>query len=212
MAVLSTTATVSIPGNNVHTTQETKFGSSIFVGFRAKPRRFCIRCSVASDSSPDATATQSDSETAIEVPEESSSLISALNVERALRGIPITDVDHYGRLGIPRGSSYEKVAVAYDSKVEELKNEGLEEDELNKKLEHLKVILSSKEERRMYDWSLARSENTDQYVWPFEVDITQTPQGTPPLQEPEEDGPTRVVGYFLLGWVLISFVLSIALS
>ncbi|KAK4274543.1 hypothetical protein QN277_017746 [Acacia crassicarpa] len=216
MAMSSTTATVSIAGNNVHPTQAPKFGFSNFVSFSVKPRRFCIRRSTANDSSStDTTATPTDSETAIEVPEESSSLISALNVERALRGIPITDVDHYGRLGIPRGCSFEKVALAYNNKVEELKKEGLEEDGLNKKLEHLKEsysILSSKQERRIYDWSLARTENTEQYVWPFEVDITQTTQDTPPPQEPEDEGPTRVVGYFLLGWVLISFLLSIALS
>lgn len=43
-------------------------------------------------------------------------------------------------------------------------------------------VLSSVEERRLYDWSLTRSENPDTYVWPFEVDITQTPEyGNPPL-------------------------------
>jgi len=42
------------------------------------------------------------------------------------------------------------------------------------------TILSTEEERRLYDWSLARSEKPDRYVWPFEVDITQAPKGTPP--------------------------------
>ena len=36
-------------------------------------------------------------------------------------------------------SASKQVAIAYNNKVEELKNEGLEEDELNKKLELLKV-------------------------------------------------------------------------
>ena len=143
------------------------------------------------------------------------SLISALNVERALRGIAITDVDHYGRLGIPRNCPYDQVAVAYKDRIEELKKQGLEEEELNKQVELLREsynILSSEEERRMYDWSLARSGNRDRYVWPFETDITQKPQGNPPPQEPENVGPTRIVGYFILGWLVLSFVLSIALN
>lgn len=41
-------------------------------------------------------------------------------------------------------------------------------------------ILSSVEERRLYDWSLARIGKGDNYTWPFEVDITQTPRGDPP--------------------------------
>lgn len=44
------------------------------------------------------------------------------------------------------------------------------------------AILSSEEERRFYDWSLARSDKPDRYVWPFEVDITQTPTQPPPPQ------------------------------
>jgi len=47
------------------------------------------------------------------------------------------------------------------------------------------IILSSEEERRIYDWSLARAENTDKFIWPFEVDITQT-------KIPEEDPPQLV--------------------
>lgn len=41
-------------------------------------------------------------------------------------------------------------------------------------------ILSSVEERRLYDWSLARTGKGENYTWPFEVDITQTPRGDPP--------------------------------
>lgn len=95
--------------------------------------------------------------------------------------------------------------------MEELTNQGLEEDELNKNLELLKVclfliiskkkgnsqvltllfwassqesysILSSVEERRLYDWSLSRSENPEDYKWPFEMDITQTPPDESPPQ------------------------------
>ncbi|KAF4382207.1 hypothetical protein G4B88_011536 [Cannabis sativa] len=223
-------------------------------------------------------ATTQEEEDSIEETEESPSLISALNVERALRGIPITDVDYYGKLGLSRDCSLNQVNDAYRIKSEELKNRGLEEEELNKELQLLKesyTILSTVEERRLYDWSLSRSEKTDKYVWPFEVDSTKPPQDEPPQQgldrvqgsrygfgfeslcwvwgsmfvdgsgfrvrsvygvrgqnqvqdsspmlgfrvdvqdqdkEPEDIGPTRAVGYFILGWVILSTVLSIALN
>ncbi|KAJ1382286.1 Chaperone J-domain superfamily [Sesbania bispinosa] len=214
MAVSSTTTTLCIPGNNIPTTQPPIFGfSTTTIRFTVKPRRFCIRSS--SDVSAETAETEVDSESSIEVPKEPPSLISALNVERALRGIPITDADHYGRLGIPRGCSFEMVAVAYNNKVRALESQGLEEDELKKKTELLResyTILSSEQERRIYDWSLARTENTGRYVWPFEVDITQTPRGDAPPQEPEDEGPTRVLGYVFLGWIMLSIVLSISLN
>ncbi|XP_061374970.1 NAD(P)H-quinone oxidoreductase subunit U, chloroplastic [Gastrolobium bilobum] len=215
MAVSSTTATVCIPGKNVSPTPAPKFGFSTTISFTVKPRRLCIRSS-SSDVSADTTdAEVVDSESSIEVPKEPPSLISALNVERALRGIPITDADHYGRLGIPRGCPFDKVAVAYNNKVRELESQDLEEEELKQKLALLKesyTILSSEQERRIYDWSLARSQITDKYVWPFEVDITQIPKGDPPPQEPEDVGPTILVGYFILGWIILSIVLSIGLN
>ncbi|KAJ8751357.1 hypothetical protein K2173_016551 [Erythroxylum novogranatense] len=152
-----------------------------------------------------------------EAPAGAPSLISALNVERALRGIPITDADHYDRLGLQMGCSFQQVTDGYRNKVDELLNQqGLDKEQQNNQLELLKesfLILSSEEERRIYDWSLARSGNPDRYTWPFEVDITQTPADqSPPPQEPEDVGPTRLVGYFILGWILLSFALSIALS
>ncbi|KAK1303002.1 hypothetical protein QJS10_CPB12g01754 [Acorus calamus] len=75
------------------------------------------------------------------------------------------------------------VTVAYLRKCEELSNQGLEEEVLNKERQLLKEsyeILSSEVERRLYDWSLARSGNPDRYVWPFEVDITQAPPQVEP--------------------------------
>ena len=214
MAVSSSTATVCIPAKNIPTTQAPKIGFSSTIAFAAKPRRRLLRIR---SSSAETSGTEVDSETSIEVPEETSSLISALNVEKILRGLPITDADHYGRLGIPRGCPFDLVGGAYNIKVQELKSQNLEEDELEKKLELLKesyTILSSEEERRIYDWSLARAENTDKFVWPFEVDITQSKisKEDPPQLDPEDVGPTRVVGYFLLGWIMLSIVLSIALN
>uniref|UniRef100_A0A0F7H1C8 Chaperone DnaJ-domain superfamily protein n=1 Tax=Pelargonium australe TaxID=59866 RepID=A0A0F7H1C8_9ROSI len=168
--------------------------------------------------SSDAAATTTTSDSDIEVPEGPPSLISALNVERALRGIPITDIDYYGELGIPKSCRSELViTAAYKSKVDEvLKQQGQDEDEgVNKKLEILKEsyrVLSSPDERRLYDWSLSRSENPDTYSWPFEVDDTVTAKGDPPPQEPEDFGPTRLLGYSFLAWVLLSIVMSIALN
>ncbi|PSR93619.1 NAD(P)H-quinone oxidoreductase subunit U like [Actinidia chinensis var. chinensis] len=177
-----------------------------------KPRKYQIRST--GDASEETTATDTQ-ETSVELPKGPPSLISTLNVERALRGIPITDVDYYGSLGIQKGCSSDQVYVAYKSKVEELINDKLEEEELSKRLEVLKEsysVLSSADERRLYDWSLARSENPDTYLWPFEVDNSKKSTEPPPPQEPEDVRPTRLVGYFMLGWLVLSFTLSIILN
>lgn len=165
--------------------------SSNYVSFARKPTgRFSVRSSadeIPSSSAAATTEVEGTEESQIDVPKGPPSLISALNVERALRGIAITDADHYGILGLKKGCSYDQVKAAYDQKLEELMNQGLEQEELSKKLDLLKEsysILSSVQERRLYDWSLARNENPDRYAWPFEVDITQTPNSpdTPPPQ------------------------------
>lgn len=155
-----------------------------FVNFPTKTRRFVIR------SSGDATAetTTAPTEAEIEVQKGLPSLISALNLEKAIRGIPITEIDYYGVLGLQQGCSYDSVTVAYKNKLEELMNKGSDQDEISKDLELLKeayTILSSEEERRLYDWSIARSGNPDKYTWPYEVDITQASTSTdipPPVQ------------------------------
>ncbi|EEF46127.1 heat shock protein binding protein, putative [Ricinus communis] len=190
MAVSSTSATIYILRQNfpISTTKNT----SVLLNFA--PRKTCrhvIRSS-SSDGTAESTAAtkvqeeEEESETLMEVPE-GPSLISALNVERALRGIPITDVDYYGRLGVKRGCSNEEVTVAYKNKVEELLKQGLDEEDVRKEMELLKesyAILSSEDERRMYDWSLARSENPDRYAWPYETDkVKPSPDTPPPVQE-----------------------------
>ncbi|KAL5786430.1 hypothetical protein ACOSQ2_008822 [Xanthoceras sorbifolium] len=216
MAVSSTTAaTVYISQKTFHASAP-KRGSPVFsnsVSFTAKPRKLIVKNS--GDVSGDTGSTEVESENSIKTPAGSSSLLSSLNVERALRGIAITDADHYGRLGLQRGCSYDQVTVAYKNKMEELRKQQLEDEELNKNMELLQEsysILSSPQERRLYDWSLARSGNPDRYVWPFEVDSTRQSPNPPPPQEPEDVVPTRWVGYFMLGWLILSFVLSIALN
>ncbi|KAJ9702095.1 hypothetical protein PVL29_004031 [Vitis rotundifolia] len=108
-----------------------------------------------------------------------------------------------------------QVTFAYKRKVEELRSQELDEEETNNKLGLLKEsysILSSPKERRLYDWSLTRSEKPDRYAWPFEVEKAITPTEEPPAQEPEDVRPTILVGYFLFAWLILSFTLSIALN
>ncbi|KAI0523238.1 hypothetical protein KFK09_005632 [Dendrobium nobile] len=129
-----------------------------------------LRCS--SEAAPELFGTEDGappptSEISVDTPKETPSLISAIN---------ITNVDHYGRLGIARDDSYDKVNIAYQQMCEEVMNQGLDEEEANKRLDLLKSqesygILSSEEERRLYDWSLARNEMPDRYFWPFEVPL-----------------------------------------
>uniref|UniRef100_A0A0F7H050 Chaperone DnaJ-domain superfamily protein n=1 Tax=Pelargonium tetragonum TaxID=122197 RepID=A0A0F7H050_9ROSI len=192
------------------------FSSNSF-SFATKPppRRFISIIRNSGDATAPSPTTSDNSD--IELPQGPPSLISALNVERALRGIPITDINYYGELGIPKSCrSEEVITAAYKSKVDEvLKQQGMDGDEVNKKLEILKEayrVLSSDQERRLYDWSLSRSENPETYSWPFEVDDTVTAKGDPPPQEPEDFGPTRLVGYTFLVWLLVSIVLSIAIN
>ncbi|XP_011081611.1 NAD(P)H-quinone oxidoreductase subunit U, chloroplastic isoform X2 [Sesamum indicum] len=179
-----------------------------------KQRRRLLVIKNSSDES--ATATNAESaEIPAELPRGPPSLISALNVEKALRGIAISDTDHYGMLGLGTGCSYDQVNVAYKNKVAEVMDKGLAEEELSKELDLLKQshsILSSVEERRLYDWSLARSGKPDRYMWPFEVDITQTPTEEPPPREPEDEGPTKLVGYFFISWLILSFTLFIVFN
>ncbi|KAL6644010.1 hypothetical protein ACP70R_018776 [Stipagrostis hirtigluma subsp. patula] len=141
------------------------------------------------------------------------SLISADNVQKAMRGLAITDADHYGRLGISRLASADEVKAAYEKKCEELNSKGLEEEELGKEHELLKesfTILSTEEERRLYDWSLSRSGQPERYVWPFQADTLELAPDPP--KEPEDEFPTKVVGYVFLASFILSVVLSVTLN
>lgn len=106
-------------------------------------RLLVVRRSGGDVSAETTTSETTESEAPVDVRKEPSSLISALNVEKALRGIgkqlsiidfgniridegfkrkmeliivlfysaAITDVDHYGRLGLRRGCSYDQVWI-----------------------------------------------------------------------------------------------------
>ncbi|KAF8661048.1 hypothetical protein HU200_057145 [Digitaria exilis] len=141
------------------------------------------------------------------------SLISADNVQKALRGLAITEADHYGRLGVTRLASTDEVKAAFESKCEELNSKELEEEELNKEYDLLKesfTILSTEEERRLYDWSLSRSGQPERYVWPFQVDPLE--MAPDPPKEPEDEFPTKLVGYFFLASFILSCVLSVTIN
>ncbi|CAN8244262.1 unnamed protein product [Cochlearia groenlandica] len=201
-------------------------GDSIFhhvpsaCSFPCKPkntkRSICSPARNSGESSTEAETNDGGSSTAVdEAPKETPSLISSLNVERALRGLPITDVDHYGRLGLSKKCSYDQVRIGYQEKVKEIMGQGLEEEKLKNMMSLIKdsyTILSSVEERRMYDWSLARSEKSERYIWPFEVDIMEPTTEEPPPQEAEDVGPTKILGYFIGAWLVLGVTLSIAFN
>ncbi|GJN34892.1 hypothetical protein PR202_gb23597 [Eleusine coracana subsp. coracana] len=125
----------------------------------------------------------------------------------------ITDADHYGRLGVTKLASTDEVKAAYEKRCEELNSRGLEEEELNKEHDLLKeafTILSTEEERRLYDWSLSRSGQPERYVWPFQVDpLELAPE---PPKEPEDESPTQLVGNVFLALFILSVVLSVTLN
>ncbi|KAK6140837.1 hypothetical protein DH2020_025418 [Rehmannia glutinosa] len=176
-ATVASTAYYTATQNHVSSKNNRVSISRLYFDVTKQRRKLLL---VTRNSSDESATTATESEPPVEVSKDTSSLISSLNVEKALRGLvaAITDADHYGRLGLPTGCSYEQVNVAYKNKVTELMNKGLGEEQLSKELELLKEshsILSSVEERRLYDWSLARSGKPDRYMWPFELDITQTP-------------------------------------
>ncbi|CAN0901283.1 NAD(P)H-quinone oxidoreductase subunit U, chloroplastic [Linum grandiflorum] len=220
------TAALHIWGPSLHRSASTPNSADCLTitSSKSKPRRHhrIVLTRIAADgpsSSSAATEVEEggDWEGSIEAPQGPPSLISALNVERAFRGLPITEVDYYAVLELPRGCSYEEVEIGYKKKVEEVLNRGLEEEELSKELGMVKesyAILSSVEERRLYDWSLARTDNPPRYSWPSQADITQleSPETPPDLQLPEDEGAARAVGYFFIGWFVLSAVFSIALS
>ena len=87
MAMSSSAATLYISGKGFKL-PTLSYGSmsSNYVVFISKPLRFYIRSS-NENTSVETSAEEADSESSIEVPKGPPSLISALNVERALRGI-----------------------------------------------------------------------------------------------------------------------------
>eukprot|EP00250_Pteridium_aquilinum_P006627 c16505_g1_i1 orf=81-746(+) len=146
----------------------------------------------------------------------SDSLISYANIQRALRGEALSTPDHYGMLGLAPSAPYEEVEIAFRKRCEAvLQQQGLSEDEIRNRLRALKVaydVLSSEEERRLYDWSLFHSKSPGGiYRWPYESDITQSACAPGPPKEPKDEEGIRKVGYFFLGWFVLSVFLNLSL-
>ncbi|XP_073313312.1 NAD(P)H-quinone oxidoreductase subunit U, chloroplastic [Primulina huaijiensis] len=170
-----------------------------------RPARSRLRLLTRNDLSGDDPVSPVEEEVEVLEAGTPASLISAVNVDKVLRGIAITDGDHYGTLGVERGCSFDEVRVAYKNKLLAL---DLDEKQLDLLKESYR-ILGTAEERRLYDWSLARNENPDRYIWPFEVDkltpIVST-DNPPSLQPPEDVRPTTWLGYFFFAWFFLSIV------
>ncbi|XP_057860502.1 NAD(P)H-quinone oxidoreductase subunit U, chloroplastic isoform X2 [Cryptomeria japonica] len=148
------------------------------------------------ESSSSSEVADKDSSSSVLTPRSFTSLITSSNIRKALEGIECVSVDHYARLGIPRGCSFAEVREAFRRKCEDLTQQELDEEKVQSKIQDLKEsyeILSSEEERRFYDWSLARVENQERYVWPYEVDITQ---------RSSEPGPTQATSDISFGGIL----------
>lgn len=145
----------------------------------------------------------------------SASLINYANIQKAFLGEALLTPDHYGMLGITPLASYEEVETAFRKRREIVLQQGLSEEEIRIRLRALKVsydILSSEEERRLYDWSLYHSQSPEgTYIWPYEADITQSVCAPGPEQEPKDEEGIRKVGYFFIGWFVLSIFLNIVL-
>ncbi|CAK9208418.1 unnamed protein product [Sphagnum troendelagicum] len=162
------------------------------------------------------TTTTNDDKSDLSVSESSSSsLLSPLNIARALAGEGISLVDHYGRLQVSPEASSGEIFQAYRKRRSEITAQSLEESVIQKQLRDLQDsadMLTSEEERRMYDWSLLRLQNPGvEYIWPFEADITQRLSDSPPNKTVEDDEGNRNVAIFFLGWFILSCVLNIVL-
>ncbi|KAH7447977.1 hypothetical protein KP509_01G130500 [Ceratopteris richardii] len=148
---------------------------------------------------------------ALETP--SYSLISYANIQKAFKGEALSTPDHYAILGLAPGATYQEVETAFRLSCEALLQQGLEEEEIQKRLQILRDshdILSSEKERRLYDWSLLQLSNSDGvYAWPYEADITQSECDSGPGMPPVDEEGVRKVQNFFLGWLALSVVLNL---
>ncbi|KAI5061534.1 hypothetical protein GOP47_0024039 [Adiantum capillus-veneris] len=147
----------------------------------------------------------------------STSLITYANIQKAFKGEALTTADHYGVLGLAPAASYQEVEIAFRRRCESVLQQGLSEEEARKRLIALKGsydVLSSEEERRLYDWSLLQQGKsaTDAYSWPFEADITQSECDPFPPPRPVDEEAIRRVRNLFLGWLALSVVLNLFLK
>ncbi|XP_073394075.1 NAD(P)H-quinone oxidoreductase subunit U, chloroplastic isoform X2 [Physcomitrium patens] len=107
----------------------------------------------------------------------SKSLINEENILSAISGRNIIVEDHYGRLRVNPEASSSEIVKAYQERCAEVRQQNLGESEAQEILNKLKDsvdLLTSEEERRLYDWCLLRkATHTVDYAWPYEADLTQ---------------------------------------
>lgn len=147
----------------------------------------------------------------------SKSLINEENILSAITGQNIIVEDHYGRLGVNPEASSSEIVKTYQERCAEVRQKNLSESETEEILNKLKDsvdLLTSEEERRLYDWCLLRkATHTVDYAWPYEADITQRLQDpTSLVVPPEDDGVNDKVGLFFAGWFVLSCILSIVIG
>lgn len=151
------------------------------------------------------------------IPPAPKSIINEDTILSAITGDNILVEDHYGRLRVNPDASTSEIVIAYQERCEEVQQQSLGESEAGELLNQLKdsvELLTSEEERRMYDWCLLRkATHTVDYAWPYEADLTQRladPTSLVPVKE--DDGGNRNVALFFFGWFVLSCILSIVVG
>ncbi|KAL2643280.1 hypothetical protein R1flu_010867 [Riccia fluitans] len=144
------------------------------------------------------------------------SLVSRTSQLDSLEGAAgIVKVNHYAILGVPVGASTSQIAQAFKARCEKVMDRKDQDEEASKaELRSLQIafeVLTSEEERRVYDWALKRYENREgSYIWPYETDITQryNPKEIPAVMRSFDEEGNQKVATFLLGWLVIAFLMS----
>ncbi|KAL3696529.1 hypothetical protein R1sor_010605 [Riccia sorocarpa] len=146
----------------------------------------------------------------------STSLVSRAPQLDTLEGTAeIVKVNHYAILGVPVGASTSQIRQAFKARCEKVMETKDQDEETSKaELRSLQIafeVLTSEEERRVYDWALERYENREgTYIWPYETDVTQryNPKEIPPVMRSFDEEGNKKVANFLLGWLVIAFLMS----
>ncbi|KAG0580452.1 hypothetical protein M758_4G176700 [Ceratodon purpureus] len=172
----------------------------------------------SSTSTAEPTSVEPASEVAVSpIPAGPKSIINEETILSAISGDNIVLEDHYGRLRLNPDASTSEIVKAFQERCEEVKQQLLgesETEELINKLKDSVELLTSEEERRMYDWCLLRkATHTVDYAWPYEADLTQRLEDpTSLVPEKEDDGGNRNVALFFAGWFVLSCALNILIG
>lgn len=141
-----------------------------------------------------------------------SSILTRESINAVLAtGELLETVDHYGRLGVAREASAGEIRRTYRKLLVETEGKdipGEEKDAIVRGLRESYELLTSVEERRLYDWSLDRSVN-DVYVWPHESDVTQRDYAPATYTNEADAEGNKTHAYFYLGWFALSVILNV---